>query len=303
MKHIFILNPHAGHGTAAKDLEEKLSGTEFDWQIYTTTAPGDSIRFIREWCDTHPEPVRFYACGGDGTVHEVANAVYGYPQASMSCYPVGSGNDFVKYYGGKERFLDPVALCAAPEEAIDLIRVGDCYAINACHFGLDSCVAALMNKLRHKKVLGGKRAYPVSVIYAFFKGMRHKATVSADDELICDKEFLLCTAANGTHVGGSYKCAPRSCNADGYMEFCLVRRISRLLFLSVIKKYKEGTHLDDPSLEKFIVYRRCKSMKVTAPEGFLVSLDGEVKQLSEFTAEVVPGAIRFGVPEESKQTP
>ena len=299
MKHIFILNPNAGHGTAAKVLEEKLSGTEFDWQLYITTAPGDSVRFIREWCNTHPEPVRFYACGGDGTIHEVANAVYGYPQASMSCYPVGSGNDFVKYYGGKDRFLDPVALCSAPEESIDLIRVNDYYAINACHFGLDSCVASLMDKLRHKKLLGGKRAYPSSVLYAFFKGMRHKANVSVDGELICDKEFLLCTAANGTHVGGSYKCAPRSDNKDGYMEFCLVRRISRFRFLSVIKKYKAGTHLDDPSLEKFLIYRRCKSMKVTAPDGFLVSLDGEIKQISEFTAEIIPGAIRFGVPEET----
>ena len=56
--------------------------------------------------------------------------------------------------------------------------------------------------------------------------------------------------------------------------------------------------MDDPALEKFIVYRRASTMKVTAPEGFLVSLDGEVKQLSEFTAEIVPGAIRFGVPEK-----
>lgn len=151
LKHIFILNPNAGHGTTQKELEDKLSGTSFDWQLYTTTAAGDAVRFIREWCDSHPEPVRFYACGGDGTIHEVANAVYGYSQASMSCYPVGSGNDFVKYYGGKERFLDPVALCSAPEVSIDLIRVNDRYAINACHFGLDSCVASVMDKIRHKK--------------------------------------------------------------------------------------------------------------------------------------------------------
>lgn len=300
MKHIFVLNPHAGHGTAKKELEDKLFGTSFDWQIYTTTAAGDSIRFIREWCESHPEPVRFYACGGDGTVHEVANAIYGYPQASMSCYPVGSGNDFVKYYGEKSLFLDPVALCSAPETPIDLIRVNDRYAINACHFGLDSCVASVMDKIRHKKMIGGKRAYPISVLYAFFKGMRHKAQISADGELLCDKEFLLCTAANGTHVGGSYRCAPRSDNSDGYMEFCLVRRISRLRFLSVIKKYKNGTHLDDPSLEKFIVYRRCKTMQVTAPDGFCISLDGEVQRLSSFTAEIVPAAIRFAVPEKNK---
>lgn len=297
MKHIFILNPNAGRGTVAKELEDKLSGTSFDWQIYTTTAAGDAVRFIKNRCDTNKDPVRFYACGGDGTLHEVANAIYGYPHASMSCYPVGSGNDFVKYYGGKERFLDPIALCEAPELPIDLIRVNDQYAINACHFGLDSCVATMMDRIRHHKVLGGKRAYPISVLYAFFKGMRHRAQISADEELLCEKEFLLCTAANGTHVGGSYRCAPRSDNSDGFMELCLVRRISRLRFLSVIKKYKEGSHLDDPSLKKYIVYRRCKSIQVNAPEGFVISLDGEVRKLSSFTAEIVPSAIRFAVPE------
>ncbi len=297
MKHIFVLNPNAGHGTAKKELEDKLTGTSFDWEIYTTTAAGDAGRFIREWCTAHSEPVRFYACGGDGTIHEVANAIYGHPHASMSCYPVGSGNDFVKYYGGKSLFLDPVALCSAPEKQIDLIRVNDRYAINACHFGLDSCVASVMDKIRHKKIIGGKRSYPISVLYAFLFGMRHKANVSADGELLCDNEFLLCTAANGTYVGGSYHCAPRSDNADGFMELCLVRRISRLRFLSLINKYKAGTHLDDPSLEKYIVYRRCKTMQVSAPEGFPVSLDGEVYPISEFTAEIIPSAIRFAVPE------
>lgn len=298
LKHIFILNPNAGKGMVADHLTEKLSGSDFDWELYITKAAGDSIRFIQEWCNTHPEPVRFYACGGDGTVHEVANGIYGYPQASMSCYPVGSGNDFVKYYGGKERFMDLVALCNAPEVSIDLIKVNDHYAINACHFGLDSCVAAMMDKLRRKKVLGGKRAYPVSVAYAFFKGMRHRATIHVDGEQVCNKDFLLCTAANGTHVGGSYHCAPRSDNRDGLIEFCLIRCLSRFRFLSVINKYKAGTHLEEPRLQKYIVYRRCKSLKVSAPEGFLVSLDGEVHRMPEFTAEIIPSAIRFAVPEQ-----
>lgn len=296
MKHIFILNPNAGKGTVASVLEESLSGSDFDWELYLTKAAGDSVRFIREWCDTHPEPVRFYACGGDGTIHEVANGIYGYPQASMSCYPVGSGNDFVKYYGGRERFLDPVALCNAPEVSIDLIRVNDLYAINACHFGLDSCVASMMDKLRRKKILGGKRAYPVSVLYAFFKGMRHRGSIWVDGKQVCNKDFLLCTAANGSHVGGSYRCAPYSDNGDGLIEFCLIRCLSRFRFLSVINKYKAGTHLEEPSLKKFIVYRRCKSVKVSAPEGFLVSLDGEVHKMPEFTAEIIPSAIRFAVP-------
>ena len=40
-------------------------------------------------------------------------------------------------------------------------------------------------------------------------------------------------------------------------------------------------------------------MQVNAPEGFHVSLDGEVFTLPEFTAEIIPSAIRFAVPEQN----
>lgn len=82
------------------------------------------------------------------------------------------------------------------------------------------------------------------------------------------------------------------------MEFCLIRRLSRFLFLSVINKYKAGTHLEEPRLQKYIVYRRCKTIQVSAPEGFRISLDGEVHKMPEFTAEIIPSAIRFAVPEQ-----
>lgn len=297
MKHIFIINPNAGKGSAATELENKLKDSGFDWQVYRTTAPNDGFRFAKEYCENNDHPVRFYACGGDGTIHEIANAIYGFPHASMSCYPIGSGNDYVKYYGGRERFLDPIALCKAPEVPVDLIRVNDEYAINACHFGLDSCVAEIMNKVRHHKILGGKRAYPTGVIYAFVKGMRHYATLSADSETLIDGAFLLCTAANGICVGGSYYCAPRSSNDDGLLEVCLVRPISRLRFLRVINKYKAGKHLDDPSMQDMIIYRRAKTMEVKAEKEFTVSLDGELRKMKEATVEIVPSALRFGVPE------
>lgn len=83
MKHIFIINPNAGKGSAATELENKLKDSGFDWQVYRTTAPNDSFRFAKEYCEINSHPVRFYACGGDGTIHEIANAIYGFPHASM----------------------------------------------------------------------------------------------------------------------------------------------------------------------------------------------------------------------------
>ena len=75
MKHIFILNPAAGKQNAMAELEEQLKQKfgGVDYEIYQTKASGDAISYIRTYCLLHHEPVRFYACGGDGTLNEVVN--------------------------------------------------------------------------------------------------------------------------------------------------------------------------------------------------------------------------------------
>ena len=129
MKHIFILNPAAGRinsfGTIEAELKQVYAAGGLDYMIYETKAPGDATAYIRDYCRENPEPVRFYACGGDGTLNEVVNGAVGFPQASVGCYPCGSGNDFVKYYGGQKHFLNLQAQIDATEQTIDLIRVGN----------------------------------------------------------------------------------------------------------------------------------------------------------------------------------
>ncbi|MBE6590355.1 MAG: YegS/Rv2252/BmrU family lipid kinase [Ruminococcaceae bacterium] len=300
MKHVFIINPAAGKEDSVQALKSLLEGRE-DCEIYATEGPCDATEYIRRRCSEHPsERVRFYACGGDGTLNEVANGVVGFENASMGCYPCGSGNDFVKYFGGKKVFRNIDALLEAPEEYIDLMRVGDRYAINATHFGFDSAVATTMRDVRRKKIIGGSNAYTTGVVVALFKAMKNKCSVTADGELLNpDGELLLCTIANGQYVGGSFRCAPRSLCNDGLLEVCLVRPVSRVTFMKLIKSYGAGLHLEDKKFEKYIVYRRAKSLEIEAPEGFIYSFDGELIENDHFTVEVAPRAVRFAVPKNA----
>ena len=302
MKHVFVINPAAGKKNAYDAIRTALEGLDgVDFELYETTGQGDATAFVRNYCERYREPVRFYACGGDGTLNEVVSGVVGYPHASMGCYPSGSGNDFVKYYGGKDAFLDVRALVEAPEETIDVIRVGDHYAINAAHFGFDSCVAKHMTRLRRNKLFGGKRAYPTGIVIALVTAMKNKCKVTADGELLNPKgTILLCTATNGQYVGGSYRCAPRSLNNDGELEVCLVKPISRFTFLKLMDEYKNGTHLDDPRFERFLEYRRAKRITVEAPDDFVYAMDGELYTGGKFEVEVVPSALRFAVPKGAK---
>ncbi len=299
MKHIFIINPAAGKENASEKIRAALDAMpeSVDYEIYQTQAPGDATAYIRNYCMNFSERVRFYACGGDGTLNEVVNGAVGFAHASVGCYPCGSGNDFVKYYGGKKHFLNVEALVEAEEEAIDLMRVGNKYAINATHFGFDSCVAKTMMNVRRKKLIGGKNAYTTGVVVGLFKAMKNKCRVWVDDELLNPSgNILLCTIANGQYVGGSFRCAPKSWDNDGLLEVCLVRPISHITFLRLMSYYTEGTHLDDPRFEKILEYRRGRNIRIEAPAGFVYSFDGELIRQNEFTVEVAPAAIRFAIP-------
>ncbi len=306
MKHIFIINPAAGRENSYDEIEKAMQALETpaDYELYQTKSSGDATAYIREYCRTHKEPVRFYACGGDGTLNEVVNGVVGFPHASLGCYPCGSGNDFVKYYGGKEVFLDIPSLIDAEEEYIDLMRVGERYAINATHFGFDSCVADTMMRVRRKKLIGGRNAYTTGVVVGLFKGMKNECRVFVDGELLNPEgKILLCTVANGQYVGGSFRCAPRSLDNDGLLEVCLVHPLSHFTFLKLVNHYKKGVHLDNPKFEKFLEYRRGKNIRIEAPEGFVYSFDGELIGQNEFEVEIVPSAIRFAVPKTANPLP
>jgi diacylglycerol kinase (ATP) len=301
MKHLFIVNPAAGQSDASVGILKELNGMEdLDYELHITSFPGDATSFVRDYLAKHSDALRVYACGGDGTLNEVVNGTVGYPQASIGCYPCGSGNDFVKYYGGKEAFLDLKALIRGREETIDLIRVNERYAINACHFGLDSAVASKVTRYKQLPLVNGRLAYLMGVAWSLFFAMRTACSLVFDGEAVHEGDLLLCTLANGTHVGGSYRCAPRSSNKDGLLELCIVKPLSRLSFLRLAGVYKAGRHLDDERLKRHILYRRGKVLQLSGGERFSVSLDGEVIGGQHFTICACKQALRFIVPENAR---
>lgn len=301
MKHVFIVNPISGKGNASRLVFGSLSSLprEIESEIYITKSKGDAERFIHEYCNQNPEPVRFYACGGDGTVHEVVNGVVPHPQASFTVYPCGSGNDFVKCFGERELFLDIPSLVSGTEIPIDVMKVNDRFCINICHFGFDSYVAAKMNEVRSKKLIGGDNAYTTGVALGLLNAMKSRAVISADGEVMCSGDFLLCTAANGRYVGGKYKCAPEALVNDGVIDLCVVSPVSRLTFIKLVKYYADGSHLTDPRFKNFLKYKRCSHIEINAQPGFSISLDGEMYKMQNAMVDIIHNGIRLALPKNA----
>lgn len=305
MKHIFMVNPAAGARDSTELIKQTLNGlkSKVDYVIYRTTSSGDAIGFIRNTLKETSERYRFYACGGDGTLNEVVNGVIGFENAEVAVFPCGSGNDYVKYYGAAKDFLDINELVESSAYKVDALKIGEKYAVNAVHFGLDSYVLKTMMKVRRNKILGGKRAYTTGVAAGFLGGMKTLCSIKVDGKPSGKDKILLCTLANGKYVGGSYKSAPLSQNDDGLIEVCQVNPISRIGFLQLMNTYKRGEHIEDERFSKYLNYNRAKQVEVTAPKKIPVSVDGELIFSDNFKVEIVEKAINFVVPNKLAKQP
>ena len=298
VEHFFVVNPAAGASDSTKLVEEAISKSRnaANCHIYCTKGPGDATDFVARKCSQSAGPLRFYACGGDGTLNEVVNGAVDFPNASVGVYPCGSGNDFVKYYGGAEGFLNIDELVEGEDHPIDLILAIGKYCINVLNFGFDTAVLKTMEKVKRYKALSGKRAYFVGVAKALLYSMETPCKVTVDGEVISNDNILLCTVSNGKYVGSSFKCAPRSKNNDGLMEVCLVKPLSRLTFIKLIKYYTTGEHIDNPLFKDYMIYRRARHIEIEGGRDFSYAIDGELIGQNRVNIEIVDNAINFIVP-------
>ncbi len=299
MKHIFIINPKAGKKDISNDVITKLREYkgEFTYKIYITSHKFDALYYIKDLCANLKEETTFYACGGDGTLNEVVNGVIGCKLAYVACFPSGSGNDFIKVFGKKEDFLNLDSLINGKPRMIDAIKVNNRYTINICNLGFDAFVADNMIKFKNKPFIKGKTAYSVAVFYSLLFKMKTKCKITVDNNIVLDDFILLASFANGNWYGGGYHCAPRAKVNDGLVDVCIAKAMSRFSFISMIKKYKLGVHLDDPKTMQHLTYLQGKKIEISSEKDIIYCLDGEVDKSNSINIEVCENAINFIIPQ------
>ena len=99
MRHVFLINPAAGKYDRTGEFTQTIRAAceGLDYEILVSRAPGDCTH-IAQAAASSGEPVRLYACGGDGTLNEVVNGAAGHANAAVTHFPGGSGNDFIKIF-------------------------------------------------------------------------------------------------------------------------------------------------------------------------------------------------------------
>ena len=295
MKHIFIINPAAGSRDRTQEyapmIRRACNTRDLDFEIKISKGPGDCMRLAREAAESGEE-VRLYACGGDGTLNEVMAGAAGYPNAAITVFSSGSGNDFVKLFDDPKAFFDLERLLDAQEATFDLIRCNDDLAINICSVGLDARIGTDVSNYKRLPLLHGFRAYAASTVVNVIRGISEHYRVEVDGEVLDDRFTFVCVC-NGRYYGGGFNPIPEADPADGKLDVLLVKHVSRALVPFIIGKYKDGRYKE---LEKYARYIRTDSVKITCDGPTAINLDGELRTATVADFRVAEEKIRFFYP-------
>lgn len=300
MKHIFVINPAAGQGKSLEfikpKIEEVCKKCDLDYEIYVTSKQGDGIEFCRERAKSGEE-LRFYACGGDGTLYEVVNGSYGYKNVQVAVIPLGSGNDFIRLFGTKEEFLVLEDVVNGVPVEFDVIKCGDEIAINQCSMGMDAEVCAMQGKIKKLPLVTGEGAYYIGCLYAIIKKFKNRFTYTIDDGETITDDVLFCFAGNSRWYGGGFKAAPLALPDDGLLDFVIVKSgFSRLKLLKILNVYKRGEHLDWDET----TFKRGKKVVIHSEKPAAVNVDGECQFVTDTSFEIVEKGMTYVVPAKSE---
>ena len=301
MRHVFILNPVAGKKQLALQLRRNIEAyfsahPEMEYRIYLTDKAGAATAIAQKECE-EGGAVRLYACGGDGTIQETAAGI---PVASelvqLAVVPCGSGNDFVRIFGGCDAFVDLAALIEGDAYSVDAVDCGDRISLNIASIGMDAAVGQKMQKYKNWPGVGGSMAYNIAVVDVFCHPIGEKMEIEIVDEngVLHQRSgrYLLALAANGQYYGGGYQGAPNAIENDGCLDFVLVKKISRFKIPFFLGRFKAGRHEGVSYIEGL----RGVEMRVRAAKEMVCNVDGECFGAEEIVFKVIPGAYQLALP-------
>lgn len=295
MKHVFIINPRAGKTDSRQriyDMADVLREKHgLDVQCILTRRQGHATEIARQLCQSG-EDLRFYACGGDGTINEVANGIYGYDNAAMTCIPIGTGNDFLKNFGADaETFADAENLWDGPQFPLDAIDVGGRIALTIACSGLDARVARDVHKYSERPLFNGKSSYVFSLIINFlFKDIASHWTIEMDGQVM-EGDYALLAVCNGRYYGGGFMPMPEARMDDGQLNVLVVDRITRPQFLRLVGPYSKGQY---PKLFKYAHPYLPKVIRIRSQQPDIVTcVDGECLTSSDITIRLADKRLNF----------
>jgi YegS/Rv2252/BmrU family lipid kinase len=278
-KTIFIINPNANMGQAwrqaagLRPIMQELGDADWAGSVYPTHA----IELTKKAVEDGYELI--IAGGGDGTVHEVVNALMTFPKEKrpiLGVVPLGSGNDFSFSMGMEtEPWKALRQIIGGEEKWIDIGEIEDDtgrkeYFDNAVGIGFDAIVTIHSHKM---PLLRGYLMYIAAVLKTIFLNHHPIAmNITIDGQEEWQDSLMMLVLCNGGREGGGFLIYPPADNSDGLFHYVAVQEVSRLIMLRLLPAFMTGSHLTHPK----IASGDFKSINIEADQPMFIHLDGEI---------------------------
>ena len=300
-----IMNPNADMGNAwkyASDLTHLFEDfAEADWS--GTVYPTHAEKLARQAAEDGYDIV--VAMGGDGTVHEVINGLMSAKTEKKPIFgiiPLGSGNDFSANVGNTRDSETAVkAILDGHTKMVDLASIEDEngrkeYWGNTTNIGFGGSVNYFSHKI---PLLRGFVMYLVAVLQTIFsKYIVMKCKFTSDTETWEDESIMI-ALNNGPREGGGFHTGPNAVMDDGFLNYTIVHKVSRLKMLLLLGPFMNGTQEKDPN----VYMGTFKTLEIQSDSPLYMHCDGEQftgfnQDIRNLKVEILPAALEVIVPEK-----
>lgn len=239
---------------------------DFDLEHHLTKGPGDATAISREAVEKGSDYI--LCIGGDGTLNEVIQSMAG-SKSVIVPISAGTGSDFVKTlkFKGLDSVRDAMQSHSYRKIDLGLAKRGteSRYFINILEVGFG---ASVMKRVNSRKKTRGGFSFTTSVLalLPFFKPFSVRMNVNGNEEELDLAEMVV---ANGRYFGGGMLASPKAVLDDGILNVHVVSGVGKLQMISKLGKLKNGSYIDDPSVQSYKVNKL--EISGAAP----VEMDGE----------------------------
>ncbi|MDO5028230.1 MAG: diacylglycerol kinase family lipid kinase [Bacillota bacterium] len=295
MDKLFILSTKAGNGEFDEFSKEILKvykdhNRQDEVHVLMTEYKDHAKDAAREFIKENPENKLLIACGGDGTLNELANVLAG-TKASLGLIPMGTGNDFSKNFDYSNfKIEDSFEPRISP---IDLIKVNDSLCINVLSLGFDTHILEKTYELLEEDPKLKEKAFTKAVRQSIFKleaeDLELDILDSNNEKKTIKGQFLISAICNGGFYGSGFNPAPSSKIDDGLLNLILVDKMPLLRVLPLVLKYKKGTHINHPKVKEYLI----KEGTIRSEKLLTANIDGEIFKAKEIKIKILEKAINF----------
>ncbi len=307
---IVIVNPASASGSTgdawpqvASDLRSQFGSFE----VRFTKRRGDAGALAAEAARKGAKLI--IACGGDGTVSEVANGILSSGKdVELGIVPSGTGGDFRRSLEIPSQSRDAARVLREGRTVrIDVGRVSyiDHNRNEAMRYFLGVASCGMSTKVIERvkrggpdwlpkntpKWIGGRISFGASLLQTAMRSTPTRLVVQLDDDH--ERHLLvsnLCVA-NARYFGGGMKIAPDAKLTDGKFDIIGIGDLSALKIFTSAPRVYSGSHLSMPEVSHALA-RKISVRAADRDAEVALEIDGELPGRLPATFQIVPEALR-----------